>query len=336
MFVKRLLIVGLGSIGRRHLSNIQKMYPLMKIAILRSGNVGKEEDSDLGVEVCTSSLDKIILFSPQAAIVANPASKHLNIAVKLAKQGIHIFIEKPISESSTGVSKLINICLKNKLVLMVGYNLRFLPSLSKFKNLINNDHTGTIFSIHAEVGQYLPEWRKSVDYKKTVSASKELGGGVLLELSHEIDYLNWIFGPIKWVKSHVAKLSNLEIDVEDSAFAILGLEDALGRESAALLSMDFFRHDPVRKCTVIGELGTLQWDGIMGEVKFFSKVTKSWQLLFSSEVESELSYLKEIQHYFYSIDNDCQPDITGEDGLKALICIEAIHQSNNERGTVYL
>jgi predicted dehydrogenase len=336
MFVKRILIVGLGSIGRRHLSNIRKLYPFMKIAILRHGKGIEEDDSDLGVEFCTTSLEQVILFRPQAAIIANPATKHLDIAIKLAENGVHIFVEKPISESSNRVSKLIKICIKKNIVLMTAYNLRFLPSLIEFRRLINNNKMGSIYSIHAQVGQHLSEWRKDVDYRKTVSANKKLGGGILLELSHEIDYLNWIFGSIKWVKSHVAKLSNLEIDVEDIAIAILGYEDSLGQENTVLLNMDFFRQDPIRKCTIVGELGTLKWNGISGEVSYYSNDIKNWTVLFSSKTNKNFTYIEEIKHYFNSIKEGKTPSITGEDGLKAVLGVEAIQQSNIEGGIAYL
>jgi len=336
MKIERILIVGLGSIGRRHLAIIKELYPLIEIAVLRHNDLNKDANENVGVKICTSSIDEVMLFKPQAAIIANPASKHLVIATKLANQGVHILIEKPIADSSVGVSQLIDLCSKNKLVLMTGYNLRFLPSLIDFRNLINTNKVGNIFSIHAEVGQHLSDWRSDVDYKKTVSAKKELGGGILLELSHEIDYLYWIFGPIKWVKSHVEKVSNLDIDVEDCANVILGFEGSLGHKNTASLSMDCFRHDPVRKCIVIGESGTLKWNGISGEVKYYSKTGNGWEVLFSLKPNRDFTYIEEIKHFFFCIEEGKTSIVTGEDGLNAVHGVEAINRSNINGGIVYL
>ena len=119
---------------------------------------------------------------------------------------------------------LINICQSKKIALMTAYNLRFQPSLQEFRKQIKQQRIGKILSVRVEVGQYLPNWRPESDYRKGVSAQKKLGGGVLLELSHEIDYISWIFGDYKWVKAHISKQSNLEIDVEDTAYLLLGFK----------------------------------------------------------------------------------------------------------------
>ena len=103
---------------------------------------------------------------------------------------------------------------KAKTVLAIGYNLRFLSSLQKFKSILDDKIIGDVWSVRSEVGQFLPSWRPNSDYRKGVSAQYALGGGVLLELSHDIDYLRWIFGEVAWVQAVLAQQSDLEIDVE--------------------------------------------------------------------------------------------------------------------------
>ena len=109
-----------------------------------------------------------------------------------------------------------------KSTLMVGYNLRYMKSLIKFREILSKKKIGKILSVRSEVGSYLPSWRKDTDYKKSVSAKKKLGGGVLLELSHDIDYLFWLFGKVEWVSATIYKQSNLKIDTEDTAIITLG------------------------------------------------------------------------------------------------------------------
>ena len=139
---------------------------------------------------------------------------------------------------------------------MTGYNLRFSPSLMYFNELIKKNIVGQILSVRCEVGQYLPEWRPNKDYRKTVSANFHLGGGVLLELSHEIDYLRWIFGEVDWVRATLAQQSSLVFDVEDSAHLTLGfLPNENGRQLIGTLNLDFIRHDQTRACIAIGEKG---------------------------------------------------------------------------------
>lgn len=177
--------------------------------------------------------------------------------------GSHLLIEKPLSHAATGVQALLQRVCEQNLLLQVGYNLRFLPSLEKFRELIHDGAIGRVLSVRCEIGQYLPSWRQDSDYRLGVSARQELGGGVLLELSHELDYLRWIFGEVAWVSAWIGQRSALEIDVEDTAYLTLGFEpDDSGRALVATVNLDFIRHDTTRLCTAIGKQGSLRWNSL--------------------------------------------------------------------------
>ena len=255
--LSRILIVGLGSIGKRHLRIAKKLFPEVEVGVLRHRKVnGPVED---GVDHLFYTYDDAVSFKPDIAVIANPATHHLSIAQQLGEAGVNMLIEKPLAESSDGVSQLIKQCDRNKVKLAVGYNLRYLPSLNEFKNLIEKGIIGDIWSVKSEIGQYLPSWRPDSDYRHCVSAKKSLGGGVLLELSHELDYMQWVFGEPRWVLASLTKQSNLEIDVEDNAHIIMEMNDSLTNRSAVVtVNMDFIRHDTTRTCTVIGEFGTMR------------------------------------------------------------------------------
>jgi predicted dehydrogenase len=331
-----ILVVGLGSIGRRHISVINNIFPKINIVLLRHKECNKEECKTLNINKCVTSLSDAINAKPQAAIIANPANKHVEIAKVLATYGIDILVEKPISANSKEAQELVEICEKNNVILMVAYNLRFLPSLIYFKQSIQSDLIGQVYSVKSEIGQYLPSWRPGYDYRCGVSAKKSLGGGVLLELSHEIDYLKWIFGPISWVKSHISKQSDLEIDVDDNASVILGFKGEKDKEMIASLSMDFIRHDTTRKCYVIGDKGTLFWDGIVGRVSLFLEVDKCWVILFESSPERDYTYSEEIKSFFESVESGRPSTITGADGVETVLAVEAIEQSSLTNSKVLL
>ena len=334
-FIKTVLIVGLGSIGRRHAEIIQSIFPDINIIILRHRQCDDDDIKELGLYKCVVSIDEALKLNPKAAIISNPASEHLKVAKILASKGVSLLIEKPISDSSRGVQELIDICYQNKVTLMTGYNLRFLPSLIEFKKQIFSKKIGKIYSVRSEVGQYLPSWRPESDYRRGVSAQKKLGGGALLELSHEIDYLSWVFGEIDWVKAHVSKQSNLEIDVEDSAQVLLGFKEVDGAKLTASLNIDFIRHDTTRKCFAIGERGTLLWDGINGKVKFFEKGGSQWETLLSSSPDSNLTYTEEIKSFFLSVETNMVPSISGESGLQVVNVVEDIKKSSDDNSIVF-
>lgn len=333
--IKKVLIVGFGSIGKRHTNIIRKYHSNIQITILTRSLLDKERFKDKNLYF-TTSLQEAINLKPDAAIIANPSTKHLKISRSLCEKGIHLFIEKPIAAEIYGVQKLIDYCKLNKIILITGYNFRFLPSLLKFKQLIENQKIGNTLSIRAEVGQYLPTWRPNSDYRKNVSAQKKLGGGVILELSHEIDYLSWIFGPITWVKSHASKQSNLEIDVEDTVNIIFGCKKSDKYELTGSLCMDFIRHDTSRFCLAIGEKGSLLWDGISGEIKHFSQNINNWNVIFQDKPERDFTYLEEINHFFKAIENLEEPINPGSNGLDTLFIIDAIKRSSKIDTIVYI
>jgi len=333
--IKTLLIVGYGSIGKRHAKLARGLFPYAKIIILRH-KVSKKIKYQY-VDHCVTNLIDAIKFKPQIAVIANPASHHMDIAYPLAKLGIHLLIEKPISNSSKNILKLIKMCNSKKIILMVGYNLRFMETLKKFREIIKKDIIGKVLSVRSEVGSFLPSWRSSSDYTKSVSGIKKLGGGVLLELSHDIDYLIWLFGNIKWVNSTIHRQSNLKIDTEDTAHITLCLSGTnKNTDIIANLNMDFFRHDATRFCKAIGQLGTLHWNAIDGTIKLFKKGAKQWKTIYKNEVNRDATYISEWKHFINCIKNNKKPIVGGKDGLEVIRIIEAIKKSSKSLSTVSL
>lgn len=173
--IERVLIVGLGSIGSRHLRLARQLLPKADIRVLRHQAADFVPEDANG---CFHDLANALTFAPQLAVVANPAPFHLPVAFPLAEKGVHLLIEKPVSDSAAEVDRLIEVCKSHQCTLMIGYNLRFLPSLTRFRDLVRSGKlAGRITSVRCEIGQYLPTWRKGVDYRKGVSARRDLGGG---------------------------------------------------------------------------------------------------------------------------------------------------------------
>lgn len=319
--IDRILIVGLGSIGKRHLRLARELFPQADIRVLR------HQESTLIPEYsngCFSDIGQAVEFAPHIAVIANPAPFHIASAQRLADAGVHLLIEKPIAACVDGVARLLDSVRERGTTLLTGYNLRFLPSLQKFRDLLQAKEIGNVWSVRCEIGQYLPSWRPDTDYRQNVSARHELGGGALLELSHEIDYLRWIFGEVRNVNAKISRQSTLDIDVEDTAHLILGFAiRADGSQLISTLNMDFIRHDTTRLCTAIGEKGSLRWNGLTGAVEKFDVGAKEWRELFRHQHQRDDSYLAEWQHFLTCIKEQKVPLISGEDGLRVLQIIEA-------------
>lgn len=332
MQIERLLIVGYGSIGQRHLRIARSLLPDTDIRVMRHRPCKTTPELANG---CMSSIAEAIDFAPQAAVIANPATLHVQVARPLAEHGVHLLIEKPLADTLHEVADLLAVCRAQGAVLMTGYNLRFAPSLIRFRDEVRNGRIGKVISVRCEIGQYLPSWRQGSDYREGVSASRALGGGALLELSHEIDYLRWIFGDVAFVNAVLSQQSDLQIDVEDTAYLVLGFTlDANGRRLRANLSMDFVRQDTTRTCVAIGESGSLRWNALTGTVEFFPGGATVWESVFVHAPQRDETYLAEWRHFLACVNYGSQPVISGEDGLAVLNIIEAARVSAEMQGAV--
>ncbi|MBS1189839.1 MAG: oxidoreductase domain protein [Rhodocyclaceae bacterium] len=330
MAFERVLIAGHGSIGKRHLRIVRDDLPDADIRVLRHQPAATTPDLADG---CFSGLADALAFLPQIAILATPAPYHLDAALALADQGCHLLIEKPLAHTSTGVQPLLALARRRGIALQVGYNLRFLPSLARFRELIQAGAIGRVLSVRCEIGQYLPSWRPDTDYRKAVSANASLGGGVLLELSHELDYLRWIFGEVAWVQAWLGRLSNLEIDVEDTAHLTLGFEtDGAGAGPVAALSLDFLRRDTTRQCLAIGEGGSLRWNALAGSVEQLVAGSSEWEAVFVHRHQRDDSYIAQWHAFLDGVRNSGAPLVSGDDGLAVLRIIDAARASAAAQG----
>lgn len=302
----RVVIVGAGSAGSRHASTIESVSPDALVTVVRS-------------------LDEITALEPDIGVIASPTSTHAQ-AIDLLR-GAHLLIEKPLAATVAQARALLDTAPANGAVELVGYNLRFTTSLQHFRSELQGGSIGRPLSVRCSTGQWLPEWRPDADYRTGVTAQRSLGGGVLLELSHEFDYLTWLFGLPSWVIADVAQVSDLEIDVEDSAEILMGFETepAIGN-----VSLDLFRRNGGRECTVIGSDGTLRWDAVAGTVERFDDATTGWQVITRTSDDVRESYTSQWRHFLDCINGDAEPLITVRQGIDSLLVVEACHRSSDE------
>lgn len=285
--ISRILIVGTGSIANKHHKVARNLFPTAEIkAYSESGN------SLEGISTL-SDFSEIESFNPDVAVIANTSNRHIRAAVMLAKMGVDLLIEKPLSSNMKKVRTLRRIARRKEITIHVGYNLKFLPSMIHLRKILKEQVVGELLSVRCVVGQDLTDWRPGREYQSTASASKNKGGGVLNELSHEIDYLTWLFGPPSTVFSVSGKMSRLEIDCEDSAHLLLTYSQEGKRKYFVSLNMDMIRKDPTRNCTFIGEKGTLLWDGILGKISIYNSAERGWETVFDASEKMEDTYVTE-------------------------------------------
>tara|TARA_B110000211_G_C14073589_1_gene551044 strand:+ start:115 stop:1089 length:975 start_codon:yes stop_codon:yes gene_type:complete len=266
----RAAVIGLGNIAKRHRSNLKQMYP--KIEIIAMSASGRAPDELIcNSDFIASNIQSVINYNVDMAIIASPAPFHSLHAIPLIETGIPVLIEKPVSTSLEDAKAIIKAKNTYKVNVGVGYCLKYLSSALFVKKLIESGSAGKVLNANIEIGQYLPDWRQNTNYRHSVSAVESLGGGVLYELSHEIDYAQWLFGELRVEHAVIRNTGELDIDVEDVANIVATSESGC----VVSLHLDFLQRQASRKCKIIFSRGAVVWDLIKNEVLWYDKTGES-------------------------------------------------------------
>ncbi len=295
--ISKVAVIGLGSIGRRHVNNLRSLFPTAcLLSMSASGRIVKEGLE--GVDEVVASLSQLIDHKPDFVIVASPASLHANHSIPLIEAGIPVLIEKPVTASVADAKALLEAVASHNTPVAVGYCLRYMPSAIEVKRLLDEGVIGPIYNVHSTFGQYLPDWRAD-DYRRSVSVSPSLGGGVLLEVSHELDYLQWLLGDLTLQYAQLRTSCELDLDVEELADIVL--TSAAG--SVCNIHLDFLQKHSQRNCSFIGAKGRLEWGLKNNTVTLYSE--GECRILYSdSEWDKNLMYLSMINDFVSIIDKD--------------------------------
>lgn len=307
------IVVGYGSIGQRHVRNLLKIKAIEKIAVCTK-NISCENafKNNKKVEI-VSSLKNI---NADFAIIANETYKHVDTALFLADKGIHLVIEKPLSHDLKRTGLLKKEVARKKLKLCVAYNMRFLGAIKYIKKQLEKNLLGDLYFAQIEAGQYLPLWRKR-DYTESYSAHKSKGGGVALDLSHEIDYMRYLFGnPSSW-KVFKARVSKLKINSEDMFEGLYKYDNNF----MCSIHLDYLQSEKRRFIRIVGSKGTLICDFAEKYIKIKNDI-KETIVSDESMFDFDKTYSDELNHFVGTIQGKTVPSVTLEDGIMALRLLE--------------
>jgi predicted dehydrogenase len=271
----KLLVIGCGSIGRRHAANAAV---LAETAVVDARPAAAEDCArETGASVF-ARIEDAYAWKPDAVVIATPHRSHLALARQAIDAGAHVLIEKPLSHTLEDVADFLEAADRAGRGAYVVCNMRFHPGPAALKMSLHR--VGKPLFARAHVGNYLPAMRPGRDYRELYAARRSEGGGVVLDAVHEIDYLTWLLGPATGAACHSRKLSDLDLDVEDHA--LIALHHDNGVESSA--ELDYLRARKSRGCEIIGSSGVLHWhsDGKDPErctVRYFGANAKEWELL---------------------------------------------------------
>ena len=325
----RVLVVGCGSIGRRHATNLNSLrvrhLGFCDTSLEALKQCRDELRGEVFTEIFINYAEALQKFRPDIVLICTPPVYHVEQALAALQARAHVFIEKPLSHESSGIQALITEARRRDRNVQVGYNMRFHPGLKILKNLIDSGKIGRVLWLSAEAGQYLPDWRPWQNYKESYSARHELGGGIILDGSHELDYICWLLGRPTEVVCRAEHLSALDVDVEDSAWIYLSFPERRRAE----LHLDFVQRAYTRTCKVVGETGTALWDFTLQEVRWFSSEEPGWKSIpYSFEVND--MYVAEMVHFLESLGSGTGPLVDLEQGRDVILVVEAAKRSSAE------
>ena len=303
-------VIGFGSIGRRHCENLIRLG-YHDITLLRERSKG----NDLNLKELFSE-EEFLSVPFDFVILSNPTALHFKFLSKLIPRQLNLLVEKPISANRDEADQLNILLQKYKGLGLCAYNLRFHPCVKKVSELLEDNYLGKIYSARFFVGQYLPDWRPGSDYRYSYSASKSMGGGVVLDLIHEIDMAAFLCGNVKnSLHAIVDKVSDLEIETED----IVEVHYRSKTDALISIHMDYLLKGYSRHFEIICKNGSIDCDLFNAVIKIYRGDNLAAETIdYSNDFSRNEMYLAMMEYYIQCIKNKIHPRPSFTEGLASL------------------
>ena len=321
----KIFVIGCGSIGQRHIKNLLKMG-INEIEVYDQNKLLLEK---VRKKFRIMALNSLKFNNPDCTLICTPPNSHLKLAKKSLDENSHVFIEKPLSNSLIGLSNLLELSKKKKLNVFVGYVFRFDRGLIKAKQIITQRKIGKVLAFDAYEGWYLPNWRPWQNYKTSYTASEKLGGGIILDGSHELNYLQWLGGKINQIFSYYVKIPKLKVKTEGIAeILILFKSKSIGR-----IHLDFLNPNYNRHCEILGDEGSIKWlfEKQIIEINKFNQKKPSIVKYSSDYNQMYIDEMKYVVNCLHGKKNDI---ISLAEGIKTLDISLAIKKSGKTNRVV--
>jgi predicted dehydrogenase len=318
----KVLICGAGSIGARHIRNLQQLGASVELWRVRADR-REEAQREFGITVHAEL--SAAIAACDAVVVATAPDSHMAIALEAARAGKALYIEKPLAHDRTGVAELETLVAKHGLVVEIGCQLRSHPNLIALAERLQRQADGPLYAIRAACGQRLDAWRPGTDYRQGFSADAARGGGALFELVHELDLIHWLGGPAASVSASLATVSDLEIAADDLAAVTLGLA------GGALAQVEIDMVSPVyrRSMEIVCHDAVLLWDYVAGTLTRLAKDRTETLHSVGPGFERNELFMDAMRHFLTRLsDSSLPPRCALQDGIATLDLALAARRSH--------
>lgn len=331
----KVLMCGLGSIGQRHVRLLRQLLgDAVEIHAFRQRGLDLVIQDDMTVLpgatpaahyglTAHTSLDAALAVRPEIAFITNPISLHVPMAQRMADAGCHLFLEKPVGHCLAGLAELQATVQQRKLVAAVGYQLRFHPALQRIKTWLAEGVLGRVISASIHFGEWLPGMHPYEDYRISHAARHDQGGGVILCLSHEIDYACWLFGWPREVMAMGGQWSDLEMDAEDTADLFFEGQSG-GHAFPVSVHVDFLQRPARRTCLIVGDAATVEWDYLANRLWITRAADRSREEITFAGFTRNAMFLDELKNFLGNLAGSEPLGCPLKDGIDTLaVCLAA-------------
>ncbi len=317
------LVVGGGSIGKRHLRNLLASGRTAAVVDTRADRRQEIAAKHPAARVHATLDAALAADRYRTAFVCVPTAYHLEPAMRLARQSVHLFMEKPVSHSLDGVGELVETVEKAGVVGMTGFCMRFFKPLVHAKELIDAGAVGRVVTGRSLTAVYLPDWHPWEDYRSFYMAKKDQGGGVLLDECHAFDWMQWLCGPIDGVFAVVGTFSDLEVTTDDVCEVIARFRDG----AVGSIHLDMVDRSLRSEVEIVGTESTLVVDLEGHALRLWDAKAKRWQTT-AFEPAYDRMYVDELEHFFACVEGRAQARVDLRAGWRVQRIIDACARSN--------
>lgn len=318
----KIAVVGTGSIGRRHLQNLLDLGVRDLVAV---SEYSRKTSIDVGGTsvAAVQTYDEALSADITAVVIGNPTSLHLDYLRRAVAAGKHVYLEKPAALSADGLVEIERAAAARGIVVAMGTMYRFNARLERLRERVLAGDCGLILSVETLIGEHIADYHPGEDYRQSYTARAELGGGVLLTQIHQIDWLNWIFGPFVTAFAAGGHRSDLEIDVEDSVSYLLVGAGGL----PAFGQLNYLQRPKRAGLAVTGTAGRLEWDLFAHALHFTPARSEAVVETEATSYDRNAMFVAAMRDFLTCVQDGGSPRATLEDGRTALCVVDAIRDS---------
>jgi len=321
------LLVGFGSIGRRHLTNLHELG-ITDWAVVHTGRGTLPFEPPAPVRTYPDLAAALATESPAFAVVANPTALHLTTARACAERGCDVLLEKPVSHSTDGLDDLAATVTRVGVEVLVGFQFRYHPALHAVAGLLADGTLGAPCAASVVWAEHLPDWHPWEDWRTGYAARPELGGGVHHTICHPFDYLRMLFGEVVSVSAHLSDRHPLGLEVPEAVDVRLGFADV-----DATVHLDYWSRPQTHRLEVTGTLGSVIWDYVAGTLAVRTATDTDWRVRpVPGVAERNDLFVTQSRHFLEVVARDAPPRCALADGVAAVRIADAIERSSAAHG----